>query len=128
MRSEGLQLQRERQQEIQQRQAEANAFRAVGDDPIWSLPPDDPRLKYAVHLEGYPIELRERLIGLGQEFAMLVLGIDQGNGRSALDTLSHLLKESLRLVMNGRELHSPLAILKAFVVSPCSSAMSLVTV
>ena len=89
VRSDGLQLQRERQQEVQQKQAKANAFRAVGDDPIWSLPPSDPRLKYAVHLEGYPIELRERLIGLGQEFAMLVLGIDEGNGRTALQTLSH---------------------------------------
>ena len=38
-----------------------------GDDPIWSLPPDDPRLQYALHLETYPVEVRERLIPLGQE-------------------------------------------------------------
>ena len=28
-----------------------------GDDPIWSLPPDDPRLQYALHLETYPVEV-----------------------------------------------------------------------
>ena len=36
----------------------------VGDDPIWSLPPDDPRLRYALMVETYPAHLRERLMAL----------------------------------------------------------------
>ena len=51
-----------------------------GDDPIWSLPPDDPRLQYALRWETYPVEVRERLIPLGQEFAEAVLSIQRGNG------------------------------------------------
>ena len=41
----------------------------VGEDPIWSLPPDDPRLRYALMVESYPEGLRERLVTLGSGFA-----------------------------------------------------------
>jgi hypothetical protein len=73
-----------------QRKAASKHFQ--GDDPIWSLPPDDPRLQYAIHLEGYPAELRERLIPLGQEFAQAVLAIQQGNGQQIVATLSNYIE------------------------------------
>ena len=63
-----------------------------GDDPIWSLPPDDPRLQYALHLETYPVEVRERLIPLGQEFAEAVLSIQQGNGNDGVSILSNYIE------------------------------------
>ena len=63
-----------------------------GDDPIWSLPPDDPRLQYALHLETYPVEVRERLIPLGQEFAEAVLSIQQGNGGDGVSILSNYIE------------------------------------
>ena len=73
-----------------QRKAASKHFQ--GEDPIWSLPPDDPRLQYAIHLEGYPAELRERLIPLGQEFAQAVLAIQQGNGQQLVATLSNYIE------------------------------------
>ncbi len=63
-----------------------------GDDPIWSLPPDDPRLQYALHLETYPVHIRERLIPLGQEFASAVLAIQQGQGENGVSILSNYIE------------------------------------
>ena len=63
-----------------------------GNDPIWSLPPDDPRLQYALHLETYPVEVRERLIPLGQEFAEAVLGIQQGQAVDGVSILSNYIE------------------------------------
>ncbi len=63
-----------------------------GDDPIWSLPPDDPRLQYALHLETYPVNVRERLIPLGQEFASAVLAIQQGKGVDGITILSNYIE------------------------------------
>jgi len=63
-----------------------------GDDPIWSLPPDDPRLQYALHLETYPVNVRERLIPLGQEFAEAVVAIQQGQGVDGISILSNYIE------------------------------------
>ena len=41
----------------------------AGDDPIWSLPPDDPRLRFALLIERYPEHLRARMLELGADFA-----------------------------------------------------------
>jgi len=54
-----------------------------GSDPLWSLPPDDPRLQYAVTVETYPEALRSRLINLGPEFATAVRLIDNGQPENA---------------------------------------------
>jgi len=54
-----------------------------GSDPLWSLPPDDPRLQYAVTVETYPEALRGRLISLGAEFAAAVRQIDAGQPEAA---------------------------------------------
>ncbi len=60
---------------------------AEGDDDLWSLPPDDPRVRFALLLETYPEELRERLAGLGQGFAEAVVDIDDGKAEKALKRL-----------------------------------------
>lgn len=59
----------------------------VGDDPIWSLPPDDPRLRYALMVETYPAPLRERLTALGQSFAAAALLTDNGQPEQAFKAL-----------------------------------------
>ena len=58
----------------------------------WSLPPDDPRLQYAIHLEGYPPTLRKELIPLGQEFAQAVLALQRGQGSQTISTLSNYIE------------------------------------
>lgn len=89
----GSEFQRERRMEAMQKVAEKNKVTPQGKDPIWSLAPDDPRLQYAIHLEGYPVELREKLIPLGQEFAQAVLNIDQGDPKQALQTIGNFIEK-----------------------------------
>ena len=59
----------------------------VGDDPLWSLPPDDPRLRYALLVETYPENLRERLVALGADFARAALLTDDGQPEAAMKAL-----------------------------------------
>ncbi len=58
-----------------------------GADPIWSLPPDHPQVRYALLLEGYPQDLRERFLALGPEFAEAVLMLEDGQHRAAFEAL-----------------------------------------
>jgi len=60
---------------------------AQGDDDLWSLPPDDPRVRFALLLETYPEDLRERLAALGTSFAEAVVDIDDGQPKRALKVL-----------------------------------------
>lgn len=57
-------------------------------DPLFSLPPDDPRLRYAMALEAWPEDLRERLVALGADFAGAVTLMDQGRAREAVDAIT----------------------------------------
>jgi len=59
-----------------------------GSDPIWSLPPDDPRVRYAMRVESYPKDLRKRLVELGAGFAEAALEIEDGNPQRAFNLLS----------------------------------------
>lgn len=59
-----------------------------GDDPIWSLPPDDPRLRYAQLVEAWPEALQPRLMALGAEFASIALSIDEGGAGVAWEALA----------------------------------------
>lgn len=52
-------------------------------DPIFSLPPDDPRVRFAMMLEACPDSLRAKFLALGPEFAQAVLLIEDGNPREA---------------------------------------------
>lgn len=61
-----------------------------GDDPLWSLPPDDPRVRYAVLLDGWPEDLRERLLRLGPAFAQAVMLIEEGQAGQAWAALRPL--------------------------------------
>ncbi len=65
----------------------------VGEDPLWSLPPDDPRLRYAVLVEGYPDHLRNRLLELGPDFATAVLLIDDGRPEEAQKQLTPFIEQ-----------------------------------
>jgi tetratricopeptide (TPR) repeat protein len=56
-------------------------------DPVFSLPPDDPRVRYAMILESYPEELRSRLLALGGDFAAIALSIEDGRAREAWEEL-----------------------------------------
>ncbi len=56
-------------------------------DPLFSLPPDDPRVAFAMALEAYPEELRDRLIGLGADFASAVGLIESGQPALAVERL-----------------------------------------
>ncbi len=58
-----------------------------GDDPLWGLPPDDPRLQYAMRLETWPETLRFRLSQLGAGFAQAVMAIDEGRAAAAWEAL-----------------------------------------
>jgi len=58
-----------------------------GNDPLWSLPPGDPRLRYAMMLEGWPEGLRARLVALGPEFASAVLSLEEGDPKAAYEAL-----------------------------------------
>ena len=60
----------------------------VGEDPIWSLPPEDPRLRYALMVETYPDGLRERLMMLGAGFATAALKTDNGDPAGAVKALA----------------------------------------
>jgi hypothetical protein len=59
-----------------------------GDDPIFSLPPDDPRLRYALMLEGWPDALRLKVAELGPEFAQAAMLTDDGDPVQAVQRLS----------------------------------------
>ena len=60
----------------------------IGDDPIWSLPPEDPRLRYALMVEAYPEHLRERLLSLGPDFAEAALLTENGKPEEAVKALT----------------------------------------
>jgi hypothetical protein len=65
----------------------------VGKDPIWSLPPDDPRLRYALMVEAYPEGLRERLLTLGATFAEAAMRTDSGDPEGAVKALSPFVEQ-----------------------------------
>lgn len=59
-----------------------------GDDPLYSLPPDDPRLRFAMLLEGYPEALRARLSAQGPGLAAAVMALEEGRVAEAMDALA----------------------------------------
>jgi hypothetical protein len=58
------------------------------ENNLWSLPPDDPRLAVAITLETYPVELREKLLGLGTKFAGILALIDKGEPDAAIEQMT----------------------------------------
>jgi len=78
-----------REAETARKVAKANVpITPEGDDPLWGLPPDDPRLRYAMRLEGWPEDLRLRLSKLGPSFAQAVMSIEDGDPSRAFDALT----------------------------------------
>lgn len=56
-------------------------------DPIFSLPPSDPRVRFAMAMERWPEDLRLRALALGPEFATAALAVDEGAAPHAFDVL-----------------------------------------
>ncbi|MEC7987243.1 MAG: hypothetical protein VX278_18885 [Myxococcota bacterium] len=110
-------------QEIKARQLKKakKSERSFGDDPIWSLPDDDPRLRYAMRLEKYPLELRKRLISLGTGFAEATLMIEDGAPNIALEQLEIFIEkdpvarfEHARAALGCGQIHQAIADLLIF--------------
>jgi len=74
--------------EAERKLAEEAAAVPEGNDPLWSLPPDDPRLRYALLLESWPEALRERLAALGPDYARAVMLLEDGSAEPAREALS----------------------------------------
>lgn len=68
--------------------AEAPSTPSPGADPVFSLPPDDPRLRYAMGLEGWPEDLRERIVALGPDFAEAASRLDAGDPGGAIEAIT----------------------------------------
>ncbi|MFH1466601.1 MAG: hypothetical protein ABIO70_19605 [Pseudomonadota bacterium] len=58
-----------------------------GADPIFSLPPDHPQVRYAMLMEAWPADLRARLLALGPGFATAVLRLEDGDAQGAWESL-----------------------------------------
>jgi hypothetical protein len=84
VRSAGRDLRRERAAKAERSAREKAKIVPVGDDPIWSLPPDHPRVRYAMRIKSYPQEVQKRLVALGGGFADAVLLIEDGKASEAL--------------------------------------------
>lgn len=63
------------------------------EDPLYSLPPDDPRLRFALLLERYPGDFGQRMARLGPEFATAVLAIEDGTPQHAVEVLGRFVSE-----------------------------------
>lgn len=81
-------LREKQREEAAKKAAQASVIEPMGDDPIWRLPPDHPRLRYAILVESYPEALRQRLVDLGEEFAAAVMRLEEGQPRAAFEGIS----------------------------------------
>jgi hypothetical protein len=59
----------------------------AGNDPIFSLPPEDPRVRFALILEQYAPEHRAKLQALGPEFATAALTVQDGQANHGVHAL-----------------------------------------
>lgn len=85
---------RAEQRRLAQEAAQAAAIiEPEGNDPLWSLPPSDPRVRFAMLVEGYPPDLRERLAALGKDFAVAVLLLEDGRAADAWKALSAFVEQ-----------------------------------
>ncbi|MCK6517649.1 hypothetical protein L6R46_21615 [Myxococcota bacterium] len=110
------------------RASEANAPRPApvrhkeGDDPIFSLPPDDPRLRYALMLEGWPDALRLKVAELGPEFAQAAMLTDDGDPVQAVQRLSPFTEQEPAALFERAKALRALTPPKTSASSPASSA------
>ena len=79
--------------EAEKQAAKASQIEPMGDDPIWRLPPDHPRLRYAVLVESYPEDLRTRLVALGEAFAAAVMLMEEGQPKGSFEAISQFVSQ-----------------------------------
>lgn len=65
----------------------------AGGDPIFSLPPEDPRVRFALILEQYAPEHRAKLQALGPEFATAALTVQDGQAEHGVDALTRFVPQ-----------------------------------
>lgn len=121
VRSQGRIYRQEREEQVRKEKEARIVQRDIGDNFIWGLPDDDPRLRYAMRIEVYPQELHKRLIQLGTGFAEATLAIEDLGPQTALPMLDPFLEkdpvarfEHMRAALGIGDLHQALADLIIF--------------
>jgi tetratricopeptide (TPR) repeat protein len=89
----GRQRKQEAENESKQLKAQRNKIEVVGDDPVWSLPPDHPHVRYAIKIKEYPNNVQKRLINLGSGFAEASLLLDDGHYQLAYEQLTTFVEQ-----------------------------------
>ena len=84
----GRQRKQEEEEEKRNIQIQRNKIEIVGDDPVWSLPPDHPHVRFALKIREYPNTIQKRLINLGSGFAEAALLLENGNHQLAYQQLT----------------------------------------
>jgi tetratricopeptide (TPR) repeat protein len=121
VRNQGRIYRKEREEKERQTREAKKVERDIGDNFIWGLPDDDPRLRYAMRVERYPEELHKRLILLGTGFAEATLAIEDVSPQAALDMLEPFVEkdpvarfEHMRAALGIGDVHQALADLMIF--------------
>lgn len=89
----GRQRKQEAESERRQQIAQRNKIEIVGDDPVWSLPPDHPHVRYAIKIKEYPNNVQRKLIDLGSGFAEASLLLDDGHYQNAYEQLTTFVEQ-----------------------------------
>jgi hypothetical protein len=89
----GRQRKNEVEEEKRQLLSQRNKIEVVGDDPVWSLPPDHPHIRYAIKIKSYPNNVQKKLIDLGPGFAEASLLIDDGRYQEAYEQLTTFVEQ-----------------------------------
>ena len=121
VRNQGRIYRKEREEKERQAREAKKVQRDIGDNFIWGLPDDDPRLRYAMRIERYPQELHKRLVQLGTGFAEATLAIEDLGPQAALPMLAPFLDkdpvarfEHMRAALGVGDMHQALADLLIF--------------
>lgn len=121
IRNNGRLYRKEREENERQAREAKKVQRDIGDNFIWGLPDDDPRLRYAMRIERYPQELHKRLVQLGTGFAEATLAIEDLGPQAALPMLDPFLEkdpvarfEHMRAALGVGDVHQGLADLLIF--------------
>ena len=121
VRNQGRIYRKEREEKAREERESKRIQRDIGDNFIWGLPDDDPRLRYAMRVERYPQELHKRLVQLGTGFAEATLAIEDLGPQTALPMLAPFLEkdpvarfEHMRAALGVGDVHQALADLLIF--------------
>ena len=89
----GRQRKQEEEEEKRNIQIQRNKIEIVGDDPVWSLPPDHPHVRFALKIREYPNTIQKKLIDLGSGFAEAALLLENGSYQLAYQQLTTFVEQ-----------------------------------